>query len=217
MDDITTATSATPSIGAGSAPRGDWDPLDDLWRAAAHVLRTRKNDIHTPLSFYFAELLLDAYPEADSLIVRTSILLHDSGWSAIDEKRIFAEGFSGDWKTADVRYLHEQEGCRIARQLLPGLGYDPQTIDRVTTIIDGHDTRDFAKSVEDELVRDADRLWRFTPTGIAIASGWFKKTPTEYYEQLLERTFPELITPEARAIASAELERSHELLKLHVL
>ncbi len=205
------------SVATGQSPRVERDCLDEVWRAAAPFLRTRKNDTHTPLSFFFAELLLDEHPQADDLVVRLAILLHDSGWSAIDEDRIFSEGFVADWRTSDVRYLHEVEGCRIARDLLPPLGYPEGVVDAVTRIIDGHDTRPVAHSLEDELVRDADRLWRFTPAGIALASGWFDKTPAEYYEQLTERTYSELITDAARRMATAELARSRELLKLDIL
>ncbi|MEN9748287.1 MAG: hypothetical protein RLZZ603_979 [Actinomycetota bacterium] len=205
------------TVGGGKNPRGVWGSLDDLWRAVEEPLRSRGNDIHTPISFAFAEFLLDAHPEADALVVRTAILLHDTGWSRCDESKIFTEGFQGDWRKSDIRILHEKEGCNIAREVLPGLGYDEATIKKVTDIIDGHDTRMESYSIEDSLVRDADRLWRFTPAGIALASGWFKKTPSQYRLQLENSTYPELITETARALASAELARSVELLKLDVI
>jgi HD superfamily phosphodiesterase len=205
------------TLGGGKNPKGSWSSLDALWRAVEEPLRSRGNDIHTPLSFAFAEFLLDAHPEADALVVRTAILLHDTGWSRCDESKIFTEGFQGDWRKSDIRILHEIEGCNIAREVLPGLGYDEATIKKVTDIIDGHDTRMESYSIEDSLVRDADRLWRFTPAGIALASGWFKKTPSQYRLQLENGTYPELITETARALASAELARSVELLKLDVI
>lgn len=205
------------TIGGGKSPKGSWGSLDALWRAVEEPLRSRGNDIHTPLSFTFAEFLLDAHPEADALVVRTAILLHDTGWSRCDESKIFTEGFQGDWRKSDIRRLHELEGCNIAREVLPGLGYDEETILKVTKIIDGHDTRMKSYSIEDSLVRDADRLWRFTPAGIALASGWFRKTPSQYRVQLEQGTYPELITETARALASAELHRSIDLLKLDVI
>jgi hypothetical protein len=192
--------------------------LDHVWQAAAAYLRTRKNDVHTPLSYAFAEELCDAHPEADGLVVRLAILLHDTGWHGIDEERIYREGFSGDnWKQSDVRYLHEERGCAIARDILPRLGYDEDVVSRVCAIIDGHDTRAEAYSLEDELVRDADRLWRFTPAGIGIASGWFSKTPGEYVTQLENRTFPELKTEAGRQLARRELAASRAALKIGVL
>ena len=214
---MTYTLESVETLAGGKNPKGSWSNLDALWKAVEQPLRSRGNDIHTPLSFAFAEFLLDAHPEADALVVRTAILLHDTGWSRCDESKIFTEGFQGDWRKSDIRILHEKEGCNIAREVLPGLGYDEVTIKKVTDIIDGHDTRMVSYSIEDSLVRDADRLWRFTPAGIALASGWFKKTPSQYRLQLENSTYPELITETARALASAELARSVELLKLDVI
>ncbi|MER7498900.1 HD domain-containing protein [Nonomuraea pusilla] len=191
--------------------------IDDVWRAAAPYLRVRKNDVHTPLSYAFAEELCEAHPEADGLVVRLAILLHDSGWHGIDEQRILTEGFGKDWKRSDVRHLHEKQGCDIARDLLPPLGYGADVVERVCAIIDGHDTRPDARSLEDELVRDADRLWRFTPAGIGIASGWFGLTPSQYVAKLEGATSAELNTAAGRAIARRELESSRRLLKIGLL
>jgi hypothetical protein len=207
----------TTDTSDGAAPTGTSSDLDPMWQAVAHHLRTRKNDIHTPISFRFAERLCEAHPQANSLVVRIAILLHDCGWSAVDEDRIISEGFGLNWKTSDVRYQHEVEGCKIAREVLPGLGYDDELITKVTTIIDGHDTRPEALSLEDELVRDADRLWRFTPAGIGIACDWFHKTPSEYCDQLETKTFPELNTEAARTMAREELAAARELLRIGVL
>ncbi len=191
--------------------------LDPIWRAIVVESRTRSNDIHLPISFAYAERLCDAYPEADALVVRVAILLHDTGWARVEESRILSEGFTGDWRRADVRYEHERHGCDIAREVLPALGYDEAFVDRVTDIIDGHDTRPDSKSLEDSLVRDADRLWRFTPTGIALASGWFGLTPAEYCRRLRTQIVPELLTAAAVQMAEAELGRSETLLKTEQL
>src|SRR5690606_740746 len=199
-----------------TADEADTD-LDPLWRAIVAESRARSNDIHLPISFAYAERLCDAYPEADALVVRVAILLHDTGWARVDQSRILAEGFTGDWRRADVRYEHERHGCDIAREVLPGLGYDEAFVERVTEIIDGHDTRLESKSLEDSLVRDADRLWRFTPTGIALASGWFGLTPAEYCRRLRVQIVPELLTAAAVQMAEAELARSEALLKTEQL
>ena len=90
-------------------------------------------------------------------------------------------------------------------------------ITRVTDIIDGHDTRQVSHSLEDSLVRDADRLWRFTPTGIALASSWFGSTPAAYCARLKVEIIPELLTDAALQMATAELERAETLLKIEQL
>lgn len=199
--------------------RTDPDPcdLDPVWRAIVTESRARSNDIHLPISFAFAERLCDAYPDADALVVRLAILLHDTGWARVDETRIISEGFGENWRRADVRFEHERHGCDIAREVLPPLGYDEDTVARVTAIIDGHDTRPEPHSLEDSLVRDADRLWRFTPAGIALASGWFGLTPAEYCRRLRAEIVPELLTDAAVQMAEAELSRSEALLKTEQL
>ncbi len=191
--------------------------LDLLWRAVEPEMRTRGNDIHIPMSFAFAERLCDAYPEADSLVVRVAILLHDTGWARVDETKIISEGFGTNWRQAQIRFEHEIKGCEIAREVLPGLGYDDAFITRVTDIIDGHDTRPVSHSIEDSLVRDADRLWRFTPAGVALASSWFHQTPSFYCRRLRSEILPELITAAGLQMATIELDRAEALLKVAVL
>ncbi|MGY6498952.1 MAG: HD domain-containing protein [Microcella sp.] len=191
--------------------------IDPVWRAIVTESRTRANDIHLPISVAYAERLCDAYPEADALLVRVTTLLHDTGWARVDETKIISEGFAGDWRKADIRFEHERHGCDIAREVLPSLGYDDEFIERVTAIIDGHDTRQVSHSLEDSLVRDADRLWRFTATGIALASGWFGLSPAEYARRLRSEIIPELLTDAAVQMAEAELARAEALLKTELL
>ena len=199
-----------------TTPAADED-LDGLWRAVVHETRTRGNDIHLPISLAFAERLCRAYPQADAELVRVSTLLHDTGWAHVDESRIISEGFAGDWRKAAIRFEHEKQGCAVARRVLPGLGYSAAFIERVCAIIDGHDTRPVAHSLEDALMRDADRLWRFDQAGIALASTWFKMDPARYTDRLRAEIVPELITQAARDMATADLDRSTALLKTAVL
>ena len=191
--------------------------LDGLWRAVVHETRTRGNDIHLPISLAFAERLCRAYPDADAELVRVATLLHDTGWAHVDESRIISEGFAGDWRKAAIRYEHEKQGCDVARRVLPDLGYDADFIERICAIIDGHDTRPEAHSLEDALMRDADRLWRFDQAGIALASSWFGMDPATYTDRLATEIVPELITQAAHDMAAADLNRSTALLKTAVI
>ena len=101
-----------------------------------HETRTRGNDIHLPISLAYAERLCRAYPGADAELVRVATVLHDTGWAHVDESRIISEGFTGDWRKAAIRYEHEQQGCDVARRVLPALGYSTEFIERVCEIID---------------------------------------------------------------------------------
>lgn len=191
--------------------------LDPVWAAVVACTRVRGNDIHLPISLAFAERLVAAHPEANAMLVRVAILLHDTGWARVDESKIISEGFSGDWRKAEIRFEHERKGCEIAREVLPPLGYDARFVDAVVAIIDGHDTRAEAHSLEDALVRDADRLWRFDHAGIALASGWFGLDPATYCDRLRAEIIPELLTDAGTAMGLAHLDRSVALLKTAVL
>jgi len=200
---------------AATPPAGT--DLDPIWAAIVPESRARSNDIHLPISLAFAERLLAAHPEANAELVRVAILLHDTGWGRVDESRIISEGFGENWRAADIRFQHEQQGCTIAREVLPPLGYDEEFVEAVCAIIDGHDTRQVAHSLEDALVRDADRLWRFDHAGIALASAWFGLDPATYSDRLRAEIVPELLSEAAIAMANADLDRSQALLKTGVL
>ena len=195
----------------------DQSRYDAVWRAAVTYLRARKNDIHVPLSYEFARQLLVAYPDADEDIVSLAILLHDVGWWSIDEDEIFSKGFGPNMMQSDVRFLHESEGVRLSREILTELKWPEATIAAVGEIIEGHDTRAEPRSLNDRLVRDADKLWRFTVTGVAIASDWFKKTPSDYTIRLETEILPILETGHGIQIARELLKSTRKALKTHLL
>lgn len=192
------------------------DRYDAVWREAEPYMRARKNDIHIPLSFAFARRLLAIYPDADEDIVSLAILLHDIGWWTIDMTDIIEKGFGPNMMQSEVRFLHEREGVRLSREVLTKTGWPEQVIAAVGEIIDGHDTRPQPRSLNDRLVRDSDKLWRFTVTGVAVACDWFKLTPHQYADRLTKQ-FTLLETPAGRDIAEAELAATRETLMLHLI
>jgi len=194
------------------------DPYAAVWRAALPYLRARKNDVHVPLSYGYAEELLARHPSADRDVVLLGILLHDVGWAIVDQEAILREGFGPGMMESDVRIAHEKEGARLAREILERLGYPADTVEHVVAIVDGHDTRRHAISPEDELVKDADKLWRFTVTGVCVSSEWFGMTPDVYVEErLVGEVLGQLFTPAAIEIAQRELAATRRLLRLDVL
>lgn len=191
--------------------------LEELWRAIVPETRTRANDIHLPIATAYATRLCEAYSQADRELVLVATALHDTGWAHVDESRIISEGFQGDWRKAAIRYEHEAEGCAVARRVLPELGYDAAFVERVCEIIDGHDTRPVAFSLEDALVRDSDRLWRFDRAGIAMSASWFGMDPAEYTDRLEREILPELITEAAVTMAETDLARARALMRTEVI
>jgi hypothetical protein len=167
---------------------------------AAPYLDTRKNDIHVSLSCDFARRLLAFYPKADEEIVLPAIVLHDVGWKMVpEEKQLNAFGPKAQDK--ETQRLHETQGVIIAEKILAHLDYDPQKIREILSIIDGHDTRQEALSLNDQLVKDADKLWRFTPVGVDIDHARFG-IPRDRYIKWLGTVIDDwLFTPEAQKMA----------------
>ncbi len=151
------------------------EPLyTQIYQLAEPYWQTRHGEIHVPLAYEFARQLLTHYPAADEAVVLPAILLHDVGWHVIpDELQTQAlVGSPKSDKHPHISRLHETEGARIAAEILIALGYEAAKIAEIRRIIDGHDTRQEALSLNDALVKDADKLWRFHPTGAPVCAGW---------------------------------------------
>jgi hypothetical protein len=190
------------------------DDYAAVWAAARPYMHARKNDVHIPLAFDYAQRLLAVTPDADAEIVSLAILLHDIGWAVVDQEAIYREGFGPGMMESEVRFAHEREGARLAQEILAGLGYAAAVRARVVEIIDGHDTRAHALSAEDELVKDGDALWRFSVAGIGIACDWFGITPGEYADRVAGQIDGRLFTEAAREIARSELAQTRRVLRV---
>lgn len=111
-----------------------------IWQRAAPHLETRRNDNHSLFVYGIASALLQYYPEANPDVVLPAILLHDTGWSQVPEDEVL-EAIAPGGGRKDLVVLHEQEGARIARDILSELDYPGPLIDEIAEIIDGHDSR----------------------------------------------------------------------------
>ena len=143
-----------------------------IWRKAKPLLGVRSNDVHTEYCYRFARALCALHPAADADVVLPAILLHDIGWSTVPADKILL-AFGPRTQYPELRRQHEVEGARLAREILVAVGHPPAQTDTIVSIIDGHDTRADALSLEDGLVKDADKLWRYTPFGLETVRAWF--------------------------------------------
>lgn len=170
-----------------------------IWEAARPWLDVRSNDVHTLISWRLAGALLTFYEQASEAVVLPAILLHDIGWKKMPvEKLMRAIGPHPEFP--ELQRDHELAGVELGRDILArlDLGLDDVAI---LAIIDGHDTTRHARSSEDMLVKDADKLWRFTPHGVATIGGWFESPEAETLAMLEDFVLPSLLTPEAHAMA----------------
>ncbi|MCK6210117.1 HD domain-containing protein [Georgenia sp. EYE_87] len=173
-----------------------------VWESAAGYLRVRDNDSHTLYSYGLATALLAQTPEARAEVVLPAILLHDTGWSAVPEEHIL-EAIAPRARRPELVRAHEIAGARIAREVLTDLGFASADIEEIVAIVDGHDSRAEALSVDDACVKDADKLWRITPHGLRTVQRWFGLDADEALRLVSIRTHAHLHTAAARAMAGA--------------
>ena len=171
-----------------------------IWALAAPHLRVRGNDRHSLYAFGIAAALLEFHPEADAGVVLPAILLHDVGWSRVPEDEVL-EAIAPGGGRPDLVLLHEQEGARLAGEILAEVGYPAELVGPVLEIIDGHDSRRESLSIEDSIVKDADKTWRVTPSGLDTIMGWFGLERAEALRLAASRVHGHLFTDEARAMA----------------
>jgi hypothetical protein len=184
-----------------------------LFQMALPFLETRNNKIHTFMAYQFALDLLE-HETGASEIVMPAIILHDVGWSAIPEKDQLT-AFGPFVEDNDLKRKHESEGVAIAEKILSDLNYERKLTFMIFDIIDGHDTTKRAKSPEDAIVKDADKLWRFSETGFLIDVQRFKWQPVLYFKYLQTSLEEWILTERGKKIAIAELHMTKSKLRLN--
>ena len=177
---------------------------DIIYEKAKPYLTTRCNDIHIELSYDFTKRLLNHYPQADEDIALPAILLHDVGWKMVPENEQ-AGAFGPDVKNHEMQRFHEMESVKIAGKILNELNYPEDKVHEILNIIDGHDTRSEALSLNDKIVKDADKLWRLTTTGVNIDHARFGIERISYVNYLEDRIEDWFFTSAAQDMASEAL------------
>lgn len=175
---------------------------NDIWQLALPYLDVRDNDGHTIYAYGLARSLVELHPEADPLVVLPAILLHDTGWSQAPRDEVLSAIAPGGSRP-DLVILHEKEGARIAAEILQKVGHDASRTQEILDIIDGHDSRLESLSLNDSLVKDADKLWRLTPHGVDTVMEWFGLDRDQAHRLIASRVHDHLFTDTARTMARA--------------
>ncbi len=164
------------------------DPLQTLCMPllaiAEEYCRDELDHRHLHTATDMARLLMQR-ETADPRIVLPAIIFHDAGWHLYDhDAELQVRG-----PRASAAHLvrgHEQESARLVQEHLPALGYTPAEVREIAQIVDGHDSRLHALSQNDKVVKDADKLARYTADGIATFTEKFGM-PEHEFLQFLER------------------------------
>jgi len=171
-----------------------------LWREAKPYLDVRNNDEHTLVAYGVAQALLREIPEADESVVLPAVLLHDVGWKRVP-KDLLLDAIGRNPKRPDLVRDHELYGVEIAREILEHHRPEGVNIEAVLAIIDGHDTTRVARSINDAVMKDADKCWRTTPHGMRIIRAWYDWSLEEYIDMVSTVSNPRLLTAPGRAMA----------------
>jgi HD superfamily phosphodiesterase len=180
--------------------------FEEILLLAKPYLDTRKNDIHTEISTKLAHRLL-AEEGGNENIVVPAIILHDIGWKAVPED-LQLKAFGPKAICPELNRKHETNGVKTAREILEKVHYDETETSHILDIIDGHDSRKQAVSLDDKIVKDADKLFRYTKEGLFINAKRFSETIEEVvgrYRSNIDKWF---FTDSAKRIAEEELDKA---------
>ncbi len=174
-----------------------------IFERAKPFLRTRKNLIHTRIALRYALKLLRS-EEGDEDVVIPAILLHDVGWKMIPSN-LQLTAFGPNPSNPQLVRVHEVEGAKIAEAILKEFYYPPKKIKEISRIIRGHDSRKRPISQSDRIVKDSDKLWRYSRRGMAVDLDRFQIPRREYLiflEAIINHWF---LTPTGREVARREI------------
>lgn len=175
-----------------------------LWYRARPYLDVRSNNEHTLISYWIARSMLKFHPEAREDIVLPAIIFHDVGWKRVPEDQL-AIAVGPNARRPDLVKVHETEGVAITTAEFVALGKHGLPLKDILAIIDGHDTTRDTRSLEDAILKDADKLWRHTPHGVATMRSWWGSSQDEILTILEDYVGPQLLTNTGRAMAQGLL------------
>jgi HD superfamily phosphodiesterase len=174
-----------------------------IFEKAKPFLRTRKNLIHTRIALHYALKLLRS-EKGDEGVVIPAILLHDIGWKMVPEN-LHLTAFGPNKSNPKLTRVHEVEGAKMAEAILNDLQYHSAKIKEICRIIRGHDTRKRPISQSDRIVKDADKLSRYSRKSIDIDLHWFHVTRRVYLDFLEGIIGQWFLTATAKEIAKKEI------------
>ncbi len=174
----------------------------EIFEMARPFLDTRENENHTRIAYELAVRLLSE-EGGDPDVILPAIILHDVGWKCVPED-LQITAFGPGQKDSALNRVHETEGARITRELLEQVDYPAPLIEEIAEIVEGHDSVAKPRSLNDAIVKDADKLWRYTEHGLDIDVRRFDVEASDHLDDLLDLVDKWFHTATARRIAREE-------------
>lgn len=180
-----------------------------IWEEAQAMQDLREDKGHAEVVTEFA-VKLCIILKANKNIVVPAAILHDIGYYGMD-KTVLKDLMAGklsDEQTKKIKDEHMEKGAAVAKEILEKLNYDQELLKTIIQIIKRHDSGGDCFSIEEKIVRDADKLWRFSKPGFDIDIKRRGCPPIEWYNYLLKNIEKPnyFYTSGAKEIAIKELE-----------
>ena len=216
MADESGAAGAPPGIGpwAGRMPAaGTYPELPPglpeeyvrIYEKARPLLQTRLNDFHTRVATQIVIELLRC-DGGDPRVAVPAIILHDVGWTEIPEE-LQRTAFGPGSTNAELNREHEVAGVRLAREILRSVEYPADLTDEILRIVDRHDSHPESTTLEEAIVKDADKMYRVTKLGfVGAMEQLVTLTPQEVHDFVAVRAPIWFQAPSALAMARREME-----------
>jgi HD superfamily phosphodiesterase len=176
-----------------------------LFDLARSYLAVRSNQEHTEASFSFAKELQEKLGGKKEIIF-PAIILHDVGWSAVPVE-LHLQAFGPKEVDLEINRIHEVEGAKIAGKLLQEVTLGDKEREEICRIIKNHDSGASPLTLEEKIVKDADKLFRFSPMGFSIDAQRFGINPKEYWHILNDFKEHWFFTELGKQFAIRELEK----------
>lgn len=168
-------------------------------------LQVMSNELHTIEVVRFCLQLLQTVG-GDRNIVIPAAILHDTGWAKIPES--ISEQIRGPNNDHESVKIHEEISALIAALVLRDVGYKKVYIDEIVSIILGHDSRREALSLNDKILKDGDKLSRFSKEFSKIWPKWRGgSAANNVYDILSNGAKNWFFLSDSRTIASIELDQ----------
>jgi hypothetical protein len=180
-----------------------------IWELALPYQDKRDDKGHVEITLDYAQKLVELENGNEDVVI-PAIILHDIGWSQMPRERrfLFFDKNAEEAEKLSVKLEHQIAGVELARDILNKVDYPADLKEEILEIISQHDTRQGFISRNEGLVRDADKLWRYSIVGFEADVARYRTTRESLCEKWeANRQDPDYFYSEsARQIALEELE-----------
>lgn len=188
-----------------------------VWQDALPYQDKRNDKGHAEIATRYVIEMLSIFNfwHASPLTVLPAIILHDIGWSQMPEdKMLIAYNPPSEEAEYTARLEHQIFALELANMILDKAGWSGigQSKGEILVIISQHDTRKGFYTLDDAIVRDADKLWRYTQRHMDVTcknKGWTQKSQAQ---ELLNKLAGQIddpeffMTPLARDLARRDIK-----------